>query len=80
MFPLTWQGQIVIICYATIGIPLFLMTTAKISVMLANIFAFLYKYIVLCPCNCVARHKKNQKKKKTQDSEKTINTLGSLMN
>ena len=54
------QGQIVIICYAMIGIPFFLMTTAKISLMLAGIFSFVYENFILFPCNCM---KMNLKKK-----------------
>ena len=70
IFPITWQGQIVILCYATIGIPLFLMTTAKISFMLADIFAFLYKYIILFPCNLfVAIRKRSIKRKKQAEKD-----------
>ena len=69
VFPVTWQGQIVIICYATLGIPLFLMTTAKISIMLANIFAFLYKYVILCPITFALYMEKVKKRRKEEEEE-----------
>jgi hypothetical protein len=43
-----------------IGIPFFLMTTAKISLMLAAIFSFVYENLILFPCKCM---KINLKKK-----------------
>ena len=36
--PITWEGQIVCVCYATIGIPLFLMCIANISGVLGDMF------------------------------------------
>lgn len=36
--PVTWEGQIVCVCYATIGIPLFLMCIANISGVLGDMF------------------------------------------
>jgi len=68
--PLTWQGQIVIICYATFGIPLFLMTTAKISVMLSNIFAFLFKHIILFPFNLFCNFNDSSKRKNSKSKSK----------
>jgi hypothetical protein len=67
--PLTWQGQIVIICYATFGIPLFLMTTAKISVMLSNIFAFLFKHIILFPFNLFCNFNDSSKRKNSKSKK-----------
>ena len=74
MYPLTPPGQLTIICYATIGIPLYLITTAKISFMLAAIFAFFYKYTILVPISLVAKllpkqKKSTQKKPKSKDEE-----------
>lgn len=80
VFPTTWQGQIVILCYATIGIPLFLITTAKISFMLADIFAFLYKYIILCPCTfAVIIKKRNERLKREAEEEEDDDESGGKM-
>lgn len=38
--PITWEGQIVCVCYATIGIPLFLMCIANISGVLGDMFRY----------------------------------------
>jgi len=40
--PITWEGQIVCGCYATIGIPIFLMCLANISGSLGEVFKFVY--------------------------------------
>ncbi|CAF0987247.1 unnamed protein product [Brachionus calyciflorus] len=63
--PSTWEGQIVCICYATIGIPLFLMFLSNISGVLGDMFRFLYSKLCCYFCN---RRKKNLKKK-TENSE-----------
>jgi hypothetical protein len=74
---------LVLICYATIGLPLFMITTAKISGMLASIFKFGYKYIVLFPfvllkkLKCFRKKKvkidNNEKKKVSSNKLKYIN-------
>lgn len=43
--PVTWEGQIVCVCYATIGIPLFLMCIANISGVLGDMFRYSNKKI-----------------------------------
>lgn len=49
--PSTWEGQITMISYAFLGMPLFLLTCAEISVMLADLYVIFYKHVVLFPCN-----------------------------
>jgi potassium channel subfamily K, invertebrate len=48
--PATWEGQIVCICYATIGIPLFLMCISNISGVLGDMFRFLYSRVCCGLC------------------------------
>ena len=40
--PITWEGQLVCICYAFIGIPIFALTLANLSTSFADLFTFLY--------------------------------------
>lgn len=49
--PTTWEGQITCICYATLGIPLFLMCLANISGVLGDMFRFVYARICCRLCN-----------------------------
>lgn len=55
--PSTWEGQTVLICYALLGMPLFLLTCAEISVMLADFFVLLYKHFFCLPCNIYSQYK-----------------------
>ncbi|CAF0790763.1 unnamed protein product [Brachionus calyciflorus] len=63
--PTTWEGQIVCICYSLLGIPLFVMSTVKVSSFLGDLFKFLYGNIF---CYICIRSKKS--KKEEQDDEK----------
>ncbi len=40
--PLTWEGRVVCICYASIGIPVFVLCLANLSGSLSKIFTFVY--------------------------------------
>lgn len=40
--PTTWEGQLVCICYAIIGIPIFLLCLANLSSAFGNMFKFIY--------------------------------------
>lgn len=40
--PVTWEGQLVCICYSLIGIPLFSMTIVKLSTSFGDMFTFFY--------------------------------------
>lgn len=46
----SWEGQMVLMCYALLGLPMFLLMVVKISNLLADLFIFFYKYILCCPC------------------------------
>lgn len=48
------EGQITCICYALIGIPIFLLCLANISSVLGDIFRFMYAGLLRCVC-CVCR-------------------------
>ncbi|KAI3381014.1 hypothetical protein SNEBB_005006 [Seison nebaliae] len=48
--PNTWEGQIVCLCYATLGIPLFLLFLANISTALGSFFRFTYMQICCRVC------------------------------
>ncbi|CAF2373095.1 unnamed protein product [Rotaria sp. Silwood2] len=48
--PTTWEGQLGCICYATIGIPIFLLCLANISGVLGEMFRFLYAKVLCAPC------------------------------
>jgi hypothetical protein len=48
--PVTPEGQIVCICYATIGIPLFLMCIANLSGTLGDMFRFVYAKVCCRLC------------------------------
>jgi hypothetical protein len=81
---------LVLICYATIGLPLFMITTAKISGMLASIFKFGYKYIVLFPfvllkkLKCFRKKRvkieKNEEKKISSTKLKYFNLIYTIVN
>lgn len=58
VFPKTWEGQIVCICYATIGIPLFVMCLANISGVLG--YMFRWTYVKVCCGVCSYRKKKKE--------------------
>jgi potassium channel subfamily K, invertebrate len=44
------EGQLCCICYATIGIPIFLLCVANISGVLGEMFRFIYGKIICRPC------------------------------
>ncbi|UJR30820.1 hypothetical protein I4U23_018337 [Adineta vaga] len=52
--PVSWEGQITCICYALIGIPIFLLCLANISSVLGDIFRFMYSGLLHCCC-CACR-------------------------
>ncbi|CAF0991018.1 unnamed protein product [Rotaria sordida] len=55
--PTTWEGQLCCICYATIGIPIFLLCLANISGVLGEMFRFLYAKVLCLPCLIVRHHR-----------------------
>lgn len=62
-------------CYALIGIPLFLMCLARISIMMSSMFRFLYSAFLNCIC-CYCRIRSHQHKKRFVDREKQSNSYG----
>lgn len=62
---MTWEGQIVCICYATIGIPLFLMFLSNISGVLGDMFRFVYARI--CCRLCMNKKGQNSKRNSVKD-------------
>ncbi|CAF0868537.1 unnamed protein product [Didymodactylos carnosus] len=65
--PVTWEGQICCLCYATIGIPIFLLCVANISGVLGEMFRFLYSKIICRPCYTIKRKRHRIKMKKQQE-------------
>ncbi len=60
VFPITWEGQIVCICYATIGIPLFVVCLTNISSVLGYLFR--WSYVKICCGVCNYRKKRKEEK------------------
>lgn len=61
------EGQITCICYALIGIPIFLLCIANISSVLGDIFRYLYSAILHCFC-CVCRvYTRNRRRRARQN-------------
>ena len=56
-------------CYAIIGIPLFLLTLANISSILGDFFKFIYGNIICFPCNYMYKLHKGRGKKRRLDEE-----------
>lgn len=56
------------ICYATLGIPLFLMSLARISGIMSELYRFLYSRVLCYPCLNYA----NGKKKDEEDDDEEI--------
>ncbi len=84
--PATWEGQLVCICYALIGMPIFTMTLLKLSTSFGDLFTFLY--IELEKINPIAkwwtsrqealRQKRREKRKKEKDAIKNSKSSSSL--
>lgn len=73
--PVTWEGQIVCICYATIGIPLFLMFMSNISSVLGDMFRFIYARI--CCRLCMRKNKKSKQQNNiSSDTAQTATSIG----
>lgn len=73
--PVTTEGQIVCICYATIGIPLFLMCLANISGDLGSAFRFLYSRIFCLDfwTKLGASNRQKENENKANDCETSVN-------
>ncbi|CAF0731179.1 unnamed protein product [Didymodactylos carnosus] len=67
--PVSWEGQITCICYALIGIPIFLLCLANISSVLGDIFRFMYSALLHCCC-CVCRSYTRNRRRRRKISER----------
>lgn len=67
MKPKTWEGQIVCVCYTTLGIPLYLMSLAKISFILGDMFRYIYSQLICTSCYISSKKSDKDKILKTQD-------------
>ncbi|CAF1083701.1 unnamed protein product [Adineta ricciae] len=65
--PTTWEGQLCCICYATIGIPIFLLCVANISGVLGEMFRFIYAKIICAPCKLMKRRSAVTRKAKAEE-------------
>lgn len=61
------EGQLCCICYATIGIPIFLLCVANISGVLGEMFRFLYSKIICGPCILYKKHKAKARRAKLEE-------------
>jgi hypothetical protein len=63
--PRTWEGQLVCICYATIGIPLTLICLANLSSSLGKMFIYIYnKFDSLNPITQYYRRKMKERRQR----------------
>lgn len=65
--PTTWQGQLVCICYALLGVPLFLISIANLSGVFADSFRYAYANWFCYACKKDTSGN-NQKKKVNEDT------------
>ncbi|CAF1056076.1 unnamed protein product [Rotaria magnacalcarata] len=65
--PMTWEGQICCICYATIGIPIFLLCVTNISGVLGEMFRLLYSKVICRPCHMIKKRRANARKAKLEE-------------
>ncbi|CAF1054055.1 unnamed protein product [Rotaria sp. Silwood1] len=65
--PMTWEGQICCICYATIGIPIFLLCVANISGVLGEMFRLLYSKVLCKPCHMIKKRRADARKAKLEE-------------
>ncbi|CAF1340530.1 unnamed protein product [Rotaria magnacalcarata] len=70
--PVSWEGQITCICYAIIGIPIFLICLTRISAAMTNIFHFMYSGFLRCVC-CYCRIRSRRNANHSKRSENSSN-------
>jgi hypothetical protein len=68
MVPLTWQGQIVSICFATIGIPMYLLCLTNITGSFASAFRTYYSKITIFDRFKLYLKKKKQKRQQLKEA------------
>lgn len=63
--PLTWEGRVVCVCYASMGIPIFLMCLTNLSSSLGKMFKFIYtKFDAINPVAKFLKRKRRERKLK----------------
>jgi hypothetical protein len=66
--PLTWEGRVVSICYASMGIPIFLLCLANLSGAFGSVFKFLYtKFDQLNPISNYLNRRKRERKMRRRE-------------
>ncbi|CAF3165015.1 unnamed protein product [Rotaria socialis] len=73
--PVSWEGRITCICYAVIGIPIFLICLTRISAAMCTIFHFMYSGLLRCVC-CYCRIRSRRNKNHSKSSENSSNKYG----
>jgi hypothetical protein len=73
--PTTWQGQLVCICYALLGVPLFLISIANLSGVFADSFRYAYANWFCYPCRNYINKDEEKEKAKEKDKVKEIEDL-----
>ncbi|CAF0933943.1 unnamed protein product [Adineta steineri] len=71
--PVSWEGQITCICYALIGIPIFLLCLANISSILGDMFRFLYSTSLHFMCCCCRIYMRSRYRKRRLRGENSFN-------
>ena len=63
--PLTWEGRVVCVCYASMGIPIFLMCLTNLSSSLGKMFKFIYaKFDAINPVGKFLKRRRHERKLK----------------
>ena len=61
------EGQLCSVCYATIGIPIFLLCVANISGVLGEMFRFIYAKLICGPCLYIKGRRAKERKTKLEE-------------
>ncbi len=64
------------ISYGLLGMPLFLLTCAKISFLLAEMFIFIYKSLLCCPCHTYSAYKASKETQSIQENKEDQKKFG----
>jgi hypothetical protein len=82
--PITWEGRIVCICYASIGIPIFLLCLANLSSTLGHLFKLIYAKLKYYLAMCFSKKYKKQLMKNNDqtnyENEMSSNVLSNQLN
>lgn len=73
------EGQITCICYALIGIPIFLLCLTNISAILGDVFRFLYSGLLHILCGCCRIYNRKSKRKVRDRKNSNITADGEVV-